>query len=107
VIKANSAAVLLALAVVLGAAKGTVVASDNPSQENELKQLTHEWIDAINTKDRAKLDRLMAPDFFLSGWDGSWRVERARWLDNLVHVIDIQDYPIQESVLTSMAMSPR
>ena len=70
----------------------TVVASDNPSQENELKQLTHEWIDGINAKDRVKLDRLMAPDFVLSGWDGSWHVERARWLDNLLHVIDIQDY---------------
>lgn len=68
---------------------GTATFSD---EALTLKQLTHEWIDAINTKDRAKLDRLMAPDFVLSGWDGSWQVERARWLDNLFHVIDIQDY---------------
>jgi ketosteroid isomerase-like protein len=76
----------------LGTANFTVATSENQSQENELKQLTLDWIDAINAKDRPKLEKLMSPDFVLSAWDGSWKAERARWLDNLFHVIDIQAY---------------
>lgn len=78
--------------LVLGAAKSTIAVSDDQSQENELKQLTYAWIDAINAKDRPTLDKLMAPDFVPSGWDGSWHVDRARWIDNLFQVIDIQEY---------------
>jgi len=80
------------LLVMLVAAASTAVTSENQSEDNQLKQLTHERIDAVNAKDRPELDRLMAPDFVLSAWDGSWQVERERWLDNLFHVIDIQAY---------------
>jgi ketosteroid isomerase-like protein len=83
---------LLALVAVASAQNPAAATAEKQSQKNELVQLTNEWIDAINAKDRPGLDRLMAPDFVLRGWDGSWQVERARWLDNLFHVIDIQAY---------------
>jgi hypothetical protein len=62
------------------------------SLETELVLLTNQWTDAILAKDRSKLDTLMAPDFTLHGWDGSWHVERARWLENLFQSIDIAEY---------------
>lgn len=58
----------------------------------ELVSLTNAWTDAINTKDRSKLDQLMSPDFTLQGWDGDFKVERAKWLDNLFHVISLAEY---------------
>ena len=64
----------------------------NNGSEAELVLLTNAWIDAINTKNRSKLDELMAPDFVLHAWDGSWQVERSRWLENLLQHIDIQAY---------------
>lgn len=60
--------------------------------ETELVSLTNTWIEAINTRNRAKLEELMAPDFVLQGWDGSWRAERATWLENLFTHIDIAEY---------------
>src|SRR5260370_39529892 len=62
------------------------------SLEAELVSLTNEWTSAILAKDRSRLDTLMAPDFMLHGWDGSWHVERARWLENLFQSIDIAEY---------------
>ena len=62
------------------------------SLETELVSLTNQWTDAIRAKERSKLDTLMAPDFALYGWDGSWHVERARWLENLFQSIDIAEY---------------
>ena len=62
------------------------------SLEAELISLTNEWTSAILAKDRSKLDVLMAPDFALHGWDGSWHVERSLWLDNLFQSYDISEY---------------
>jgi hypothetical protein len=84
--------ILLALVGTLNAQNPTVANPERQSDDNELVRLTHEWIDAINTKDQLKLDRLMAPNFVLRAWDGSWHAERERWLYNLFHVIDIQAY---------------
>jgi ketosteroid isomerase-like protein len=66
--------------------------------ETELVSLTNQWTDAILAKDRSKLDTLMAPDFALHGWDGSWHVERALWLENLFQSIDIAEYRHSEIV---------
>jgi hypothetical protein len=62
------------------------------SLEAELVSLTNEWTSATLAKERSRLDTLMAPDFTLHGWDGSWHVERARWLENLFQSIDIAEY---------------
>jgi len=62
------------------------------SQEVELIALTNAWIDAINAKNRSKLEELMSPDYALHTWDESWHVERAQWLKNLFEVLDIAEY---------------
>ncbi len=74
---------------------GSPTAAQTPasgSLEAELVSLTNEWTSAILAKDRSRLETLMAPDFTLHGWDGSWHVERARWLENLFQSIDIAEY---------------
>jgi ketosteroid isomerase-like protein len=65
---------------------------DADSQEAKLVALTNAWTGAINTKDRSKLDALMASDFTLHAWDESWNVDRAQWLKNLLEGYDIAEY---------------
>jgi hypothetical protein len=76
----------------LGAQQASSQSAAPGSFEAELVSLTNQWTSAILAKDRSKLDTLMAPDFALHGWDGSWQVERARWLENLFQSIDIAEY---------------
>ncbi len=65
---------------------------DANSPEAELVALTNASTNAINAKDRSKLDALMAPDYALQAWDESWHVDRARWLKNLLEGYDIAEY---------------
>ena len=60
--------------------------------EAELLSLTNAWTEAINAKNRSKLDELMAPEFTLHAWDDSWQVARAEWLENLFSSYDIKEY---------------
>jgi hypothetical protein len=60
--------------------------------EAELVSLTNQWTAAIIAKDRSKLESLMAPEYKLQGWDGSWQVERSLWLENLFQSYDIAEY---------------
>jgi len=62
------------------------------SPQAELVSLMDQWTLAILARDRAKLEALMSPEFTLQGWDGSWQVERAPWLDNTLHSYDIGEY---------------
>jgi hypothetical protein len=88
--------VLLAVLFVVSSAllkgQGVYHSSATSATEMELVSLTSARIEAINTRNRTKLEELMAPDFALQGWDGSWRVERAKWLENLLTHIDIAEY---------------
>jgi ketosteroid isomerase-like protein len=65
----------------------------------ELVTLTNTWTEAINAKDHAKLEALMAPEFALYRWDGEVLAARPLWLDNLDHIA------IKE--LTMRNVSPR
>jgi len=60
--------------------------------EAELVSLAKAWTDAINAKDRSKLDELMAPEFTLHAWDNSWQVPKAQWMKNLLDQYDIKEY---------------
>ena len=78
---------------------GTVAGQRTSSQtvgtgnlDAELISLTNQWTSAILAKDRSKLETLMAPDFKLHGWDGSWQVERPQWLENTFQRYDIAKY---------------
>jgi ketosteroid isomerase-like protein len=62
------------------------------SKSAELVALTNDWMEAINKKDRSKLEALMAPDYALYGWNGELWAPRSVWLDNLYHHIEIQHY---------------
>lgn len=61
-------------------------------QEAQLVALTNSWTAAINAKDHAKLESLMAPDFMLHAWDESWSTDRATWLRNTYERIQIAEY---------------
>lgn len=52
-------------------------------EEPALLKLGQEWADAINKKDVAALERLLAPDFVLQGQGARPVVDRAQWLANL------------------------
>ena len=60
----------------------------------ELVTLTNSWTDAINAKDHAKLEALMAPEFALYRWNGEVNTRRPDWLDNLDH-IEIKEYTVR------------
>jgi len=57
----------------------------------ELVTLTNAWTDAINAKDRAKLEALMAPEFALYGWNGELWAPRSQWLDTLLNHMELKE----------------
>jgi ketosteroid isomerase-like protein len=63
---------------------------DKNSEVAKLVALTNEWSDAVNGRDRQKLDALMASDFALYHWNGELAAPRLQWLDNLFNRITIQ-----------------
>jgi hypothetical protein len=63
--------------------------NDKNSDTAKLLALTNEWTDAINGRDRQKLDALMASDFALYHWNGVLAAPRLQWLDNLFNHIKI------------------
>jgi Domain of unknown function (DUF4440) len=62
------------------------------SKSAELVALTDDWTDAINKKDRSKLEALLASDYALYAWNGELWAPRSVWLNNLYHHIEIQHY---------------
>jgi hypothetical protein len=88
-----SATLVLATAGTQSANPPAAVPTPAPgSPEAELVSLTNAWTSAILAKDRAKLEKLMSPEFTLQGWDGSWQVERPQWLENTFQSYDIAEY---------------
>jgi ketosteroid isomerase-like protein len=61
----------------------------------ELVTLTMAWTDAINAKDHAKLDALMAPEFALYAWKGEVWAHRSPWLDTLDQT-EIKEYTVRD-----------
>ena len=68
----------------------------------ELVTLTKAWTEAINAKDRAKLEELMAPEFALYGWNGELWSPRSQWLDNLFNHMELK-----ESAWTTRELAPK
>jgi ketosteroid isomerase-like protein len=62
----------------------------------ELVTLTIAWTEAINAKDHAKLEALMAPEFAVYGWSGELWAPRSQWLDNLFNHIKIKENTVRE-----------
>jgi ketosteroid isomerase-like protein len=78
---------------VLGAIMKPAEASPD---EAVLVTLTNAWTDAINTKDRAKLDELLASEYALYGWSGELWAPRSQWLDNLFNHVKIRENTLRE-----------
>ena len=62
------------------------VRAQGPSEAAELKRLSTEIMSAVQRKDRARLDAMLAPDFRLTapGAGPQEGVPRATWIDNAV-----------------------
>ena len=79
---------LLLVAIVAWAWTGTPLCAQSvQSDRDTLQRLSMEWMDAVAHKDRAALERLLAPDFQLvSVGDVRGGVGRAQWLENALRM---------------------
>ena len=60
--------------------------------EQKIKQLAHEWLDAARQRDRATLDRILAEDFLISGWQPEGRLaDKQYYIEDCLRPVDIQD----------------
>jgi ketosteroid isomerase-like protein len=60
--------------------------------EQEIKKLAHEWLDAARRRDRATLDRILAEDFLISGWQPEGRIAGKQfYVDDCMRPVDIQE----------------
>jgi len=85
-------AIFLAMVVHAGHASPASPSPAAGTVEAKLVSLTNEWTAAILAKDRRKLESLIAPDYRLQRWDGSWQVERAPWMENTMGKYEIAEY---------------
>ena len=65
-------------------------AESTSTAEKELVALTNDWTEAINSRNREKLDELMSPEYALYAWNGKMAASRSVWLDNLFSHITIE-----------------
>ncbi len=64
---------------------------------DEFRGLEEEWAQAIKNHDTAAADRLLADDFYLSS--AIWRdrrIEKATWLDTMVHGVETEDISVHD-----------
>lgn len=60
--------------------------------EQEIIKLAHEWLDAARRRDRATLDRILADDFLISGWQPEGRLaDKQYYIDDCLKPVDIQE----------------
>ena len=58
----------------------------------EIKRLAHDWLDAGRRRDRATLDRILADDFVIAGWQPEGRLADKRfYLDDMMKPVEIQE----------------
>lgn len=60
--------------------------------EQEIRKLAHEWLDAVGRRDRATLDRILAEDFIISGWQPEGRLaDKQFYVEDCLKPVDIQE----------------
>ena len=60
--------------------------------EQEIRKLAHEWLDAARRRDRATLDRILADDFLISGWQPEGRLaDKQYYIEDCLRPVEIQD----------------
>ncbi|HKQ72543.1 MAG TPA: nuclear transport factor 2 family protein [Blastocatellia bacterium] len=67
--------------------------SDAKNQtEHEIRKLAHEWLDAARRRDREPLDRILADDFLISGWQPDGRLADKRYyIEDCLRPVEIQE----------------
>lgn len=59
--------------------------------EQEIKRLAHEWLDAGRLRDRATLERILADDFVIAGWQPAGRLaDKQFYIEDCMRPVDIQ-----------------
>jgi len=59
---------------------------------DEIKRLAHDLLDAGRRRDRATLERLLADDFLIAGWQpGGGLADKQVYLDDMLRPIEIQE----------------
>jgi ketosteroid isomerase-like protein len=64
----------------------------SPRDEAQLVDLSKSWSTAMNDRDRAKLEELMAPEFVLHKWDNTRDIARARWFEFFINHFKITEF---------------
>jgi hypothetical protein len=64
--------------------------ADYQTQE-EIKKLAHEWLDAARGRDKATLDRILADDFIIAGWQPGGRLaDKEYYVNDCLRPVEIQ-----------------
>jgi ketosteroid isomerase-like protein len=72
--------------------RGVTVADADSETEREIKMLAHEWLDAARSRDRAALDRILADDFVISGWQPEGRLaDKQFYVEDCMTPVNIQE----------------
>ena len=65
--------------------------ADNQT-ELEIKKLAHDWLDAVRLRDATTLDRILAEDFLISGWQPEGRLaDKQFYVEDCMRPVDIQE----------------
>jgi ketosteroid isomerase-like protein len=60
--------------------------------EQEVLKLAHDWLDAARRRDRETLDRILAEDFLISGWQPEGRLaDKQFYMEDCMRPVDIQE----------------
>ena len=60
--------------------------------EQEIRKLAHEWLDAVARRDRTALDRILADDFMISGWQPEGRLaDKQFYIEDCLRPVEIQE----------------
>ena len=60
--------------------------------EQEIRKLAHEWLDAARRRDRETLDRILADDFLISGWQPDGRLaDKQYYIEDCLRPVEIQE----------------
>src|SRR5262249_32283961 len=65
--------------------------ADNQT-EQEIKKLANEWLDAVRRRDRTTLERILADDFLISGWQPEGRLaDKEFYIEDCLRPVEIQE----------------
>ncbi len=103
----SGAVLLVIVSVGLAIAQTATPAAKGPSVAQSVKQLEHDWIDAVKAGDADKLGQILADDWSGIGYDGSKQTKQSILADVKSGAIKFESYefgPMDVKVLGSVAV---